>query len=362
MTIILFLLVLGLLVLVHELGHFLMAKRGGVAVDEFGIGFPPKLWAKRLGETVYSLNILPLGGFVKLRGEDGTDLPDMKSLGAKSRGVQALIMVAGVVANILLAWMLLSAALFLGLPASTATVPEGAIIPDASLIITGVRAGSPAEEAGLKVGDEILTIKKANLSPKNLEAETVIEFLTKNASPVNLTYLSPNSEEVKTALITPVVGLVEDDIPAIGISLDRIGTLKLPFFSAIIEGFKFTGRIIEATVLGLGQIVKEAASGEKNILKAFVGPVGLVGLVGDASDFGLAYLLSFIAFISVNLAIFNLLPLPALDGGRLLILAIEAIIRRPLPVRFTTWLNLLGFAFLLLLMVVITYSDLVRLF
>lgn len=362
MTIILFLIVLAVLILVHELGHFALAKWAKVAVDEFGLGFPPKLWSRQKGETVYSINLLPLGGFVKLRGEDGGELADNQSLGSKSRWAQAAIMVAGVVANLLLAWVLLAGALTLGLPMAVSGAPAGAVINNERLMVTSVRPNSPAQTAGLMPGDQILSFKKGLETLSDPRVEESIDLISKNALPVTVEYRAQNDTQVKSIVITPKLGLIEEGVPAIGLSFERVGNMRLPLHLSIIEGGRYTLRVMILTVVSLKDLIKEAVVGEENLLASLVGPVGLAGLVGDASDLGLAYLLSFMAFISINLAIFNLLPLPALDGGRLLILAVEGIIRRPLPEVFTSWVNLLGFIFLIGLMLVITYGDLVRLF
>lgn len=362
MTIILFLAVLALLVLVHELGHFVAAKWAKVAVDEFAIGFPPRLWSKKVGPTLYSLNLILFGGFVKLRGEDGSETYDPDGLGAKSRPKQVVIMAAGVVANLVLAWLFLSLALFLGLPASIATAPKGAELSNISLMIVAVKDGSPADVAGLKPGDKILTLQKDAETLSAPEVAPAIDLITKNASPVQISYQRSGTDEIKTISITPTIGLVKVGEPAIGVSFDKIGIVKLGPTNSFIEGAAFTTKLTMATVVGLGQIIKQAVVGKENLLDSFVGPVGLAGLVGDAHDFGLPYLLSFIAFISVNLAVFNLIPFPALDGGRILVLGVEGLLRRPLPAKVTTWLNVAGFICLIGLMLIITAADIIRLF
>ncbi|MDO8183397.1 MAG: site-2 protease family protein [bacterium] len=363
MTIILFLLVLALLIFVHELGHFAVAKWSGVAVEEFGLGFPPRLFKIKKGETVYSLNLIPFGGFVKLLGEDGNEVVNPKSLAAKSRPKQAAVMAAGVVANIILAWILLSLALYLGLPASVETAPPGAVVEHPALTITAVKAGGPAAVANLKPGDVILELVNQTATLKAPTTNQAINFIKNTRVGIlTLTYQPKGETVLKKINLTPEVGLLEPGVPALGVSFEVLGLVKLPLSSAFTEGALFTGRIIKATVVGLGQIIGQALTGQKNLLTAFVGPVGLAGMVGEANDFGFSYLLSFIAFISINLAIFNLLPLPALDGGRLLILLVEGISRRTLPTKFTVWYNLTGLALIILLMVVITYADLTRLF
>jgi regulator of sigma E protease len=363
MTVILFLLVLAILIFVHELGHFAVAKWSGVAVEEFGLGFPPRIFKFKKGETIYSLNLIPFGGFVKMLGEDGGEVANPRSLAAQNRFKQAAVMVAGVLANIVLAWALLSAALWLGLPASVDTAPAGAAVEQAALTVTAVKAGSPAASAGLKPGDVILQLTNQSGSLKTPTTEQAINFIKNTtAGDLTLNYRAKNQTETKIITVKPVVGLLVPGEPALGVSMEVLGLVKLPPLTALGEGLLFTGRIIKATIFGLGQILQEAVAGQKNLLTAFVGPVGLAGLVGEASDFGFSYLLSFMAFISINLAVFNLIPLPALDGGRLLILVVEGISRRSLPVKFTTYYNLIGLGLIVLLMIVITYADLTRLF
>lgn len=271
-------------------------------------------------------------------------------------------MAAGVVANLVLAWLFLSLALFLGLPASIATAPKGAELSNISLMIVAVKDGSPADVAGLKPGDKILTLQKDAETLSAPEVAPAIDLITKNASPVQISYQRSGTDEIKTISITPTIGLVKVGEPAIGVSFDKIGIVKLGPTNSFIEGAAFTTKLTMATVVGLGQIIKQAVVGKENLLDSFVGPVGLAGLVGDAHDFGLPYLLSFIAFISVNLAVFNLIPFPALDGGRILVLGVEGLLRRPLPAKVTTWLNVAGFICLIGLMLIITAADIIRLF
>jgi len=356
MSIILFLIVLAVLILVHELGHFLAAKRSGVRVEEFGIGFPPRLWGIKRGGTIYSLNWIPFGGFVKLLGEDGTegDLLPTDSLAAKSRLVQAGVLVAGVMANFLIAWALLSIALMIGLPAAAGTVPAGLSVTDPVLMITSVQPASPAAAAGLKPGDEILSVATPD--------EFIALVRATGEEELPLTIKPTGSEVVKTVAVLPKIGLVEAGVPAIGVGVETIGLAKAGPLPAIWQGLRFSLKLVILTVRGFYDLIIQAVVGKSDLLNSLIGPVGLAGLVGDAQTIGLGYLFAFIAFISINLAVLNLIPFPALDGGRLLILAIEGAIGRSLPAKFVGYLNLIGFVFLVGLMLVVTYGDLVRLF
>lgn len=356
MSIILFLVVLAVLILVHELGHFLAAKRAGVKVEEFGIGFPPRLWGVKRGETIYSLNLIPFGGFVKLLGEDGAEGDSFASdnLAAKRRLVQAGVLVAGVTANFLIAWALLSIALMIGLPAAAGTVPAGLSITDPVLMITSVQPASPAANAGLKPGDEILAVATPEEFVALVRAAGEKELL--------LTIKPAGDETTKTISVLPKTGLIEAGVPAIGVGVEAVGLAKAGPLTAIWQGLRFSLKLVVLTVRGFYDLIVQAVVGKTDLLNSLIGPVGLAGLVGDAQTIGLGYLFAFIAFISINLAVLNLIPFPALDGGRLLVLAIEGALGRPLPVKLVGYLNLIGFVFLVGLMLVVTYGDLVRLF
>lgn len=356
MTIILFIFVLAVLILVHELGHFWVAKRAGVRVEEFGIGFPPRLWSLKKGETVYSLNLIPFGGFVKMLGENTLEdgLADEGSLATKSRLAQAGVLVAGVAANFLIAWFLLSAALMIGLPSAVGTAPTGLEITNPILMITSVQSGSPAEAAGLKPGDEVISATTPD--------EFVAGISSAGENKVMVTVKSAGEGIAREVMIQPEVGLIAEGVPGIGVGVDLVGIAKAGPLTALWQGLLFTLRLVALIVTGFFNLIKEALLGEANVVRSLVGPIGLAGLVGDAQMIGLGYLLAFVAFISVNLAVLNLIPFPALDGGRLLILAIEGVIGKTLPVKLVGYLNLIGFILLIGLMLAVTYGDILRLF
>ncbi|MCI0533493.1 RIP metalloprotease RseP [bacterium] len=364
MDIIIFLIVLLVLIVSHEFGHFITAKKAGVRVDEFGIGFPPRIASMKKGETEYTLNALPFGGFVKIFGEDPDEVSksgpeSSRSLVNQPKYIQAAVIAAGVFFNILLAWILISGGYMAGLPSGVENAPAGARIAEPELTLVDVLPDSPAEDAGLKIGDRIMSVAAEKEMEENLDPEALQNFIGRHGDDeIHIAYRRGSEEGV--AVLTPVLGIVEEK-PAIGIAMDMIGIATLPPHRAFFEGAKLTWNLTDATVRGYGSFFKQIFMGDAD-LSQVTGPVGIVGLVGDASDFGFTYLLSFTAFISINLAVINLLPFPALDGGRLLFLAIEAVRRRPIPHKVSNTVNAAGFALLLLLMLIVTYRDILNIF
>ncbi|MFA5778425.1 MAG: site-2 protease family protein [Candidatus Paceibacterota bacterium] len=379
MSIIIFIVILLVLVLVHEFGHFFTAKFFGIRVDEFGFGFPPKIFSFKRGETEYSLNLLPLGGFVKIFGEsvDEADLLEVgfldkeetaekmelakRSLTNKPKWQQALVLFAGIFANFLLAWLLFSFGFMSGLPTSVGNEVSGYKLSDVNLVITSVLAKSPAENAGLKIGDKIINIKSTDNFTTYVGPETIKSFVVESkGKEIDIGYIRGKDTEIKLAKITPTLNPTDGKL-AIGISMDQIGTAKLPFFVALWEGMKLNLLMTKNTAIGLYTLISDGIKG-KGGFASVTGPVGMVGIVGDAYQFGFVYLLSFAALISINLAIINLLPFPALDGGRLFFLLIEKIKGSRINPKIANTLNMLGFSLLILLMLVITFHDIVKLF
>lgn len=379
MSIIIFIIIILVLVVSHEFGHFIVAKLNNIRVDEFSFGFPPKIYGKKIGETTYNLNALPFGGYVKIYGEsiDEADLLEVgfldkeetpekvelerRSLVNKPRYIQALVMVAGVAMNFLVAWLLLSVGFMSGLPTSVGMAPRGVIVNNQYLTVTSIVKGSPAELVGLKIGDKLLALDTPTDSTKllssNLGAENVQSFIKKHGGEiVKVEFI--RAKETKELEVTPINN--KDGIPAIGIAMDTIGTLKLPVHRAIWEGLKLTTDLTISTAVGFYKLISQAVMG-KGDMSAVTGPIGIVGVVGDAAKFGFVYLLSFTALISINLAVINLLPFPALDGGRILFLLIEKIKGSRIKPKISNTINMVGFGLLILLMVVITYHDITKL-
>lgn len=361
MSIILFLIILCVLILAHEFGHFIAAKRSGVRVDEFGIGFPPRLFSKKIGETVYSINLFPVGGFVKIFGENPDDesikgKDAKRSLFHKSKLVQAWVISAGIIFNFLLAWLLISAGFAAGMPYSVDDSVYGKQVQNPALTITQVLPKSPAQAAGLKGGDIVVALSAGNEKLEHPEVQLTQKFIATHDE-LLLTYLREGKTDV--TLVRPSDGVI-DDRRAIGVSLDVIGTLKLPVHQALVAGFSETASLTKETTIGLIQFFKHLLIGQAN-LSEVSGPVGIVNIVSDASALGFMHLISLTALISINLAVINLLPFPALDGGRLLFVIVEAITRKRIKPAFANAANGIGFLLLIALMVFITFHDVVKL-
>lgn len=367
-TTIIFLLVLTALVFVHELGHFLAARLFKIRVDEFAIGFPPRIVSWVWGKTRYAINMLPLGGYVKIYGEGPDDERTPDSILSKNRWQQGTVLVAGVTFNVIFAWLLLSFSLFLGTKASYDAMPKD-IVHDPVLTVIMVSPGSPAEKAGLKSGDEILSITNAEvlLATSTLSVESVQKAIAsaKNKVTFNVRQFSATSTTddgyvVRQIVATPVEGLVSGK-KAIGISMDMVATVKAGFFESFYYGARQTYHLTYNVATGLYEFLKNVVMGQAS-LQQVSGPVGIAGAVGESAKIGFASLLVMAAVISANLAVINMVPFPALDGGRLVIVIIEGILRRELNPKIIQWVNAIGFILLIALMIVVTVKDVSTLF
>ena len=362
MSIIIFLLILAALIFVHELGHFIVAKKFGIRVDEFAIGFPPKIWSKKYGETTYAINSIPFGGYVKIFGENPNEEsmagPDSaRSFVNASRLKQAAVLVSGISFNILFAWIVLSISFMSGLTTSVRD-SYASYVKDPHIIIIAAQADSPARSAGFVGGGTIISLESSGKKISTADVAEVQNFIANSGGAIKIDYKRGN--ELKTAIVTASEGLIEGR-KAIGIAMDTVGIVKLPAHKALYEGVKLTGATTENVAIGLYHFVFDAFRGKADFSQ-ISGPVGIVGLVGEASTLGIVYLMSFAAFISINLAVINIIPFPALDGGRLLFVAIEAARRRAINPKIANAVNGAGFALLILLMLVVTYKDIVKMF
>ncbi len=359
MTVLIVIGILMLLIVAHELGHFFVAKLFRVRVEEFGVGYPPRAFLLgKWGHTEYTLNWIPFGGFVRLYGDVGEEKHGPGSFVHTKRPVQAAILVAGVVANMIAAWMLFTVALHLGVP----QVVEEAIpgVP-AHLIVSDIVAASPADVAGIKPGDEIVSVVDAKGEVPTLNPQSVVDFVkVRGGKDITITY--KHADVTSSTTIVPANAVLPQAAgqPALGIALALVADASLPWGEAAVRAFHQTGSALVLVASDLWRLVSGSFTGTADI-KQVVGPVGIVSFVGEASENGFGSVLLLAAMISINLAIINLVPIPALDGGRLFVLGIESIIRRPTPRLFTQVLNAAGFGIIILLMIVVTYNDIGRL-
>jgi regulator of sigma E protease len=337
-AIFLFLIILLVLVIVHEFGHFIVAKWVGMRVDEFAFGFPPRLYAKKKGETVYAINALPLGGYVSIWGENGEPNDEAKNhpraFGNRPWWAQMLVLIAGVTMN-----MALALVIFMGV----------------SYVVVNASPNSPAYKAGIVPGVTLLKVTSNGMNADLSSATSLIAFIgAHNNDSFTISYRKSDGVVDSTTIVS-VYGLVPDR-KAIGVSVDRIGYVQTSVLEAIKLGADRTYDITLATVDGLTSLVTELGKGQ-NVLSSLSGPIGIARIVGQTSEYGIAAVLTLVAVLSINLAVFNSLPLPALDGGRIVVVAIEAITRRKIPHKYYSWVNVIGFLALMALLVIVTVHD-----
>lgn len=359
-TLILFIIVLGILVFVHELGHFIVAKKAGMRVDEFAIGFPPRIASKKVGETIYSINLIPLGGYVKIYGEN----PEEVSEETEEKGfldqpllARFSVLSAGVLMNFLFAWLAFSVVFMFGFLA-----PQGYLgnQGDAATTIVVVSPNNPADQAGLKAGDQIVSISTSEFGLENPTSQEVFDFIETNQNN-ELFFEIERGENQEVISVVPIEGVVSGK-KAIGVSFDDLIEVSLPIHKAVVQGWSTSVDLTIAIAVGMWDFFGSLFQGDSEILNQVAGPVGIAGMVGDASELGLSYLVTFTAIISLNLAVLNLIPFPALDGGQLVFVLYEAITRKKINQKVVATLNLIGFAALMLLMIVVTFGDIARIF
>jgi len=355
MHIIVFILILGLIVLIHELGHFLAAKKNGIYVEEFGFGFPPKLWSKKIGETTYSINLFPIGGFVKLYGEELNELSGKKipssllkrSFSYKKPWQKALVIIAGVIGNFLLGWILISYLFTQGVP-----------VPTNKIIIDKISISSPAAQAGIKENDEVVKISLADKTTNLKSAQELIDFSHQYAGKEITLYLNRNGQEVKTQLI-PRVKPPAGEGP-LGVAITSYQEKKYPWYQAPFYGLQESAKITYQIITELGKTLKQVVILKKPAVDV-TGPIGIASYTYQVIKFGNNAVLEFIALISLNLAVMNILPFPALDGGRLVFIIYEWVTKKRVNEKIERNLNLIGFALLISLAVIISIHDIIKL-
>ena len=345
LTGILVILGLALLVLSHEAGHFFAGKAFKMKVEEFGFGFPPKLFSKKKGETIYSFNLLPLGGFVRIAGENERLLGDAKALEAYSPEEKkklffnqppwrrSVVILAGITINIVLGWVLFSGVLWIG--------------SSNNLIVAGVQEGSPAEQAGILPQDQILNFKT--------DAE-FIKFGKENGGQTVKIQIEREGE-AKEIEVTPRANPAPGQ-GATGIIL--AGITPRPLGTALKDGVIMTWQSIVQTFEGLALIFNSLIQYGK-LPEGIMGPVGIFSVAQESARVSIIFFVHLLALISVNLAVLNLLPIPALDGGRFLLILIEKIKGSPVSRKIEIGINTTGLVLLLLLMLAVTVRDVMQL-
>ena len=363
MEILIFVVVIVVLIVVHEFGHFLAAKLSGMRVDEFGLGFPPRAMViAKKGETLYTLNWLPFGGFVKIYGEDGkapSVAPDPRAFSSRPRLAQALVLIAGIAMNLFFAYLCITGALIMGTPRALSQ-DELANARDTKLMVANVLPGTPAVLTGLLPGDSIISASDAEGGWQAVDSKSFSEFIARSGGgPVELRVKSGKDEKTITATPRAAVASADPSRYVLGVEVVTVGVVPLSFGTAMIEGAQITWGATKLTAVGLWHFFYGIFTFSAD-LSQIAGPIGIAGVVGSASAQGLGYLFSIMAIISINLALINLIPVPALDGGRLLFVLIESIIRRPIKASVAHAMNAIGFVFLILLMLVVTVSDIFK--
>ncbi len=372
-TIIIFLLVLSLLVFVHELGHFVSARKLGVRSEEFGFGFPPRVfglyksdngkWKKVWGnkkvednvDTIYSINAIPLGGFVKIKGQDGDEKQASDSFASKKSWKRGVILSSGVIMNIVLAAVLISIGLMIGFPQAIDknNLPKSIKVSDEKIQVTQVLKDYPADLAGIKASDVILSINENEIKSE----EDVQKYIAETEGEVILK-ISRNNE-VQDLNIIPKTE--EGGKKIIGIGFSQTAVIKYPWYQAIWEGIKMTGYLLWAIIFSLYELIRNLIVGQSASVDV-AGPIGIADLTGQMARMGLIYLIQFTALLSLNLAVINILPFPALDGGRLLFLLIEKIKGKPVKQTVEAIFHNLGFILLMALVAWVTLKDIIKLF
>ncbi len=354
-TIIIFIAVLSLLVFVHELGHFFVAKKTGMRVDEFGLGFPPRMFSIKKNGTVYSINWIPLGGFVKIKGESGEHKDDNDSFASKKPWQRFLVLVAGVTMNMVLAVVLLSAGFMIGLPSViTDALPASANIEESAITIVDVVEESPAGLAGIVSGDTISSVD-GKVFGSDLEAR---DYLKTNGENGVEMIVQKKDESYETLNLTSAE-LVDYGVSGVGIAFIQTGVVSYPVHIAVVQGVITTGEFTFEILKSFWGLLKNLVISQE-VGVDLSGPVGIAVMTGQVASMGLIYLIQFAALLSINLAIINILPIPALDGGRIFFLIIEKLRGKPLNEKFETLTHNLGFILLMLVIVVVTFRDFVN--
>lgn len=336
-----------------------MAKWSGVRVDEFGFGFPPKLFGKKWRGTEYTINAIPLGGFVKIKGVAGDDSElesgkgDQDSFSNKPFWQKFLILFMGILMNMVLALFLFSVSFFIGVDADPATLYDGAMVSEQRVVVSSVLEGSPADRAGIVPGDELLRIDENLITL----AEQTSDYTAVEGAVLNVQSYSEKMDTYRDSTITVETIQYEDrEIIGIGVGLQNIVNARYGFFDSIWLGMKRTVWTTYQIGASLVMMIKNIFIGG-GVSEDVAGPIGIAVITGEVARIGLSPLLQLTAVLSINLALFNFLPIPALDGGRMTFVVIERLRGKPVNHNIEAIVHNTGFFLLLLLVIVITFKD-----
>ncbi len=346
------------LVTLHEFGHFIVAKRFGVRVEEFGIGYPPRIIGKKIGETIYSLNLLPFGAFVKMPGEI-EHMEDSASFFKKPIWQRMLIVLAGVISFWIVAAILFSIVVGLGAP-TVISDDETLGIANPKVQIVAVAKDSPAEQAGLRVGDNITEIKSPHSGAQKIDKVKDLQDFAKANLGQELTATIERGKENSKVSLLARANPPSGEGP-LGIALARVATKTYPWWQAPWRGILATVNMTEGVILGYAGAIANITKGVPSGVE-LTGPVGIVSMFSQASKLGANYFLQFVGMVAVYVAIFNILPIPSVDGGKFLFLIIEAIRRKPVSQKVEQNVTAVFFSLLVLLMIFVTIKDVIKLF
>lgn len=368
-----FLALLAILVISHEFGHFIFAKKTGMGVHEFGFGFPPRflgiqfkknnkirwrlVWGNRDLDvsdeeygTVYSLNWLPLGGFVKIKGENGEEASDPESFAAKNFWQKSLVLCAGVMMNVFLAFILLSAGYIIGLPQNVDNMDDVSRVTDRRIEILQILPNKPAQAAGILAGDTLVQVGDL----QNPRLKQMQEYVNAHKAEQILVRVKRNGQIIDKKIQPAVYS--DTGKGGLGIAIAEVGTVRYSFLPAVWEGAKATAWYLKEIIVAFYLLLKGLFAGN-GVGEAVSGPVGVAVMTGQVAKLGWIYLIQFAAMLSLNLAVFNILPIPALDGGRQLFLVIAKLRGKAVSQKLEQIFHTVGFALLMLLVLVVTIRD-----
>lgn len=388
-TVIIFILILSILVVAHEFGHFITARKAGMRVYEFGLGFPPRAFGiykdpktgkwmivrgkgksslketvggdgteEEFSNTLFSVNWLPLGGFVKIKGENGDAPNDADSFGSHKAWKRFVVIVAGVTMNVILAGVLLGIGYIIGIPTDISEgVSDNAIIRNEMVLVQQVSEGSPAKIAGVEFGDQVISVNDEAI----LSADQFLNYVRTNPE-LEMKLVIKRKKEIKEFIMTPaLLDHQDDDIPRVGLIMSDAAIVSFPWYIAIYKGFVSAGYGFVSVFAVFILVIKNLILGQ-GLAYEVSGPVGIASMVGASARMGINYLISTAAMLSITLAVINILPFPALDGGRALFIIIEKIIKRQVPIKYEQLAHTIGFVLLMILVVIVTAKDIFKLF